>query len=106
MALQCTHLRATMFYDFKSVLNQQQSHNRLKAAFGNEAPSRTTVYDWFAEFRRGRRSLEDDPRSGLPATATVDVQVAAVRKQIAEDARGTVLRIAEEVGISSGSVVK
>ena len=106
MELQRTHFRAMIFYDFKNGLYQQQSHNRLKAAFGNEAPSRTIVYDWFAEFRRGRRSLEDDPRSGLPATATTDVQVAAVRKQIAEDARGTVLRIAEEVGISSGSVVE
>ena len=104
MELQRTHFRAMIFYDFKSGLNQQQSHNRLKAAFGNEAPSRTTVYDWFAEFRRGRRSLEDDPRSGRPATATTDIQVAAVRKLVEEDARVTVLQIAEEVGISSESV--
>ena len=104
MELQRTHFCAMIFYDFKSGLNQQQSHNRLKAAFGNEAPSRTTVYDWFAEFRRGQRSLEDDPRSGRPATATTDIQVAAVRKLVEEDARVTVLQIAEEVGTSSGSV--
>ena len=93
-----------IFYDFKSGLNQQQSHSRLQAAFSNEAPSRTTVYDWFAEFRRGRRSLEDDPRSGRPAEATTGVQVAAVQRLVEEDGRVTVLQIAEEVGISSGSV--
>ena len=42
-----------IFYDFKSGLNQQQSHSRLQAAFGNKAPSWTTVYDWFADFEGG-----------------------------------------------------
>jgi len=104
MELQHTHFRAMIFYDFKSGLNQQQSHSRLQAVFGYEAPSRTTVYDWFGEFRRGRRSLEDDPRSGRPAEATTGVQVAAVQRLVEEDGRVTVLQIAEEVGISSGSV--
>ena len=93
-----------IFYDFKSGLNQQQSHSRLQADFGNEASSRTTIYDWFAEFRRGRRSLEDDPHSGCPAEATTGVQVAAVQRLVEEDGRVTVLQIAEEVGISSGNV--
>ena len=104
MELQRTHFQAMNFYDFKSGLAQQQSHIRLKAAFGDEAPSRTTIYDWFAEFQRGRRSLEDIPRSGRPAAATTDLQVAAVQKLVDEDGRVTVLQIAEEVGISSGSV--
>ena len=104
MELRRTHFRAMIFYDFKSGLNQQQSHCRLQTAFGNEAPSRKTVYDWFAELRRGRRSLEDDLRSGCPAEATTGVQVAAVQRYVEEDGRMTVLQIAEEVGISSGSV--
>ena len=36
--------------------------------------------------------------------ATKGCQVAAVHKLVEEDARVTVLQIAEEVGISSGSV--
>ena len=39
MDLQHTHFRSMIFYDFKSGLTQQQSHIRLKAAFGDEAPS-------------------------------------------------------------------
>ena len=99
MELQRTHFRAMIFYDFNSGLNQQQSHSLLQVAFGNEAPSRTTVYEWFAEFRRGRRSLEDDPHSGRPAEATTGVQVAAVQRLVEEDGRVTALQIAEEVGI-------
>ena len=104
MELQRTHFRAMIFYDFKSGLNQQQSHGQLHAYFGDEAPSRTTIYDWFAEFRRGRRSLEDNPRSGRPAEATTSVQVAAVQRLVEEDGRVTVLQIAGKVGISSGSM--
>ena len=104
MELRLTHFRATIFYDFKSGLNQQQSHSRLQASFGDEAPSRTTIYDWFAEFRRGWRCLEDDPCSGRPAEATTSVQVTAVQRLVEEDGRVTVLQIAEEVGIASGSV--
>ena len=104
MELQRTQWRAMIFYDFKSGLNQKQSLERLQTAFGNEAPSRTTVYDWFAEFRRGRNSLEDDPRSGRPTTATTETIVAAVLRMIEEDSRVRVLQIAESVGISSRSV--
>lgn len=39
------------------------------SAFGNEAPSKTTIYRWFPEFQRGRVKLSDDPRQGRPKTA-------------------------------------
>ena len=47
--------------------------------------------------------MEDDPRSGRPAEATISIQVAAVQRLVEEDGRVTVLQIAE-VGSSSGSV--
>ena len=102
MEIQCTHFPAMIFYDVKTGVNQQQSHSRLQAAFGNEAPSRTTGYDRFADCRKGQHSLEDDPRSGHPAEATTGIQVAAVQRLVEEDGRVTVLQIAEEVGISIG----
>ena len=48
--------------------------------------------------------MEDDPSSGCSAEATTGVQVAAVQRLVEEDGRVTVLQIAEEVGISLGSV--
>ena len=47
------------FDDFKSGLNQAQSLERLTQAFGDLAPSHTTDFNWFAEFKRGRTSFED-----------------------------------------------
>lgn len=64
-------VRALIYYDFKSGLNYHQCIERLTNAFGEQAPSKTTVYNWFQEFRRGRSSLQDEPREGRPRTAVV-----------------------------------
>ena len=68
-----------MFYDFKSGLKQQDSLEPLRQAFGGDAPSRETVYNWFTEFRRHRETLEDGERTGRPCSATIEENVTAVR---------------------------
>lgn len=93
-----------ILYDFKSGLKQQESYERLTVAFGDQAPSRASVFNWFAEFRRGRQSLEDDERCGRPISATGEENVAAVKTMVDEDSRVTVSQIEQELGISSGSV--
>ena len=54
------------FYNFRRGLTQQQSIDELNSIFGNEAPSRTSVYRWCGEFNRGRSSLQDEFRKGRP----------------------------------------
>jgi len=34
--------------------------------YGDSSPSFSTIKKWDAEFKRGRTSLEDDPREGRP----------------------------------------
>ena len=34
--------------------------SELSLAYGSKAPSRTTVYFWISEFKRGRQSVEQD----------------------------------------------
>ena len=52
----------------------------------------------------GAGSLEDDPREGRPSLAITDENVRAVETRIMADRRVTVQQIAEDVGISAGSV--
>ena len=94
-----------ILYDYKSGLTQHESIDRLHAAFGDHAPSRTTVFEWFGEFRRGRRSLDDAPRWGRPAEVTTEDKVAAVHAMVEEDARMTAAQLARLTGMSAGSVV-
>ena len=82
----------------------KEIHERLVKVYGDASPSYATVKNWAAEFKRGRVSLEDDPRSGRTSTSTSDEKVEAVEKLVLEDRRIKVAEIAQEVGISCGSV--
>ena len=104
MEVKREHFRAMIFYDFKSGLDQQESFQRLHAAFPNIAPSRATVYRWFGEFRRGRESLEDEERSGRPQTAVTHENVIRVEAMVRDDPRVTYHDIERTLGIASPQV--
>lgn len=99
MELNREHFRAMIFYDFKSDLTQQQCVDRLISAFGDQAPSKTTIYRWFSEFKFGRSSLSDEFRGGRPSTSVVAKNIDAVRQMIEMDRHVTYREIASTLGI-------
>ena len=58
MELTREHFRAIIFHNFRRGLSRQECIDELKSLYGDEAPSYSTVKNWFNEFNRGRRSLE------------------------------------------------
>lgn len=103
MELSRQDFRAMIFYDFKSGLNYHQSLELLLAAFGDQAPSESTVRRWFHEFGRGRASVQDEPRSGRPRTAVTDKNSHRVEKLLREERHITTRDIRQEVGIGSAA---
>lgn len=99
MELNREHFRAMIFYDFKAGLSQADCLNRLQISFGELAPSRTTVYNWFAEFRRDRLFLRDEERAGRPPTAVTPENIDRVRELLEEKPRVTYEEIEQSVGI-------
>ena len=69
--------------------------------FDDCAPSRATVFRWFAEFKRGRESLKDDPCPGRPPTAVIPETIAAAEKLLKEDGKVTYEVMQEQMGIGS-----
>ena len=90
-----------MFYDYVESLHREQSHDNLKQLFGKNVPSRTHVYFWFGEFRRGRRSFNDAHRCGIPATAVTITNIEGMKKILRAEPRITTREIHESLCIGT-----
>ena len=84
--------------------DSHQIHNQLVITYGDDAPSYSTVYRWNREFLRGRKSLEDDPRSGRPNDAATPANINRVRKLIEEDRHLTLESIGAIANLAKGTV--
>lgn len=93
-----------IYYDFKKGLTPLQCYKSLSETFVSSCPSRATVYFWFNEFRRGRQTVKDDPRSGRPNEVVTDTNVQRVRKLIERDPHCTYGIIQATLHVSSTTV--
>ena len=78
----------------------------MQKTLQDSAPSYSTVKLWCSEFKRGRRSTDDDPRSGRPSDATSPEIVEAVESTVMEDRRVTTRHLALTHGISQTTVTR
>ena len=70
--------------------------------YGDSRPKYSTVAKWSAEFKRGRDSLEDDPRPGRPADVISQEMIDRVERLVLNNRQCA--ELASECGISNGSV--
>ena len=96
--------RAVIKFLTKQGKSQKTIHEEMVAVYQGSAPSLSTVQKWSSEFKRGRESIEDDPRSGAPATACTGESIKEVEKLVLEDARIKVKMMAEITKLSIGTI--
>jgi histone-lysine N-methyltransferase SETMAR len=80
-------------------------HEEMLAVYHNDCPSYDVVKHWCKQFKCGRLSIHDEPRSGRPSTSCTDDMIRKVEQIILKDRRVNVKNIVAELGISQGSVV-
>ncbi len=97
-------LRAVIRYLGLKGLSPKEVHEDMVETLGEGAPSYSMVKKWAAEFKRGRESLEDDPRSGRPVTVTTQEVIDKIHDMISADQRITQRCIATKLGISQERV--
>jgi histone-lysine N-methyltransferase SETMAR len=83
--------------DNREILEQ------LQAAYKEKCPSNVTVYFWINEFKRGRQTVEDEPRSGRPADVKNEEMIERCEEIISENRRITVEELSAILHISTGS---
>jgi len=78
----------------------------IKLAFGMNSLSQSRVFEWFARFRDGRGTTEDDLHTGRPIASRTAERVEEISNLIIKDRRISVREIAEKVGMSFGTCQK
>jgi histone-lysine N-methyltransferase SETMAR len=74
-------------------------HSKFIKVYVDSSPSFSTNKKWAAEFKRGRTSLEDDPREGRPESTPPPEIIEQVHDMLLDDRRMKVREIAETMGI-------
>jgi transposase len=95
---------AVIKFFIKEGLTPNEIYSKFTKVYGDSSPSFSTIKKWAAEFKRGRTSLEGDPREGHPKSATTPDIIEQVHDIVLDDRRMKVRKIAETVGISKERV--
>ena len=95
-----TEIGAIIKYLHLQGMTASEIHDDMLKTLAESAPSYATVTRWTREFKRGRDSVEDDPRSGRPPTATTQDKVDLALQMVMQDRRISCRQIAERLGIS------
>jgi hypothetical protein len=65
-----TEYLAVIKFFIKEGLTPNEIHSKLIKVYRDSSPSFSTIKKLATEFKRGRTSLEDDPREGRPKCTT------------------------------------
>ena len=95
--------RPILLFLFKEGETPTQSAERLKAAFGDSAPARSTISKWFGRFA-GQRSLEDNKCCGRPSSHGNEENEELVWQLIQSDHRITFDELEEKSSLSHGTL--
>ena len=84
--------------------NTVEAKQWVDKRYGDSAPGKSTIIDWYTEFKRGRTNTDDAERSGRPKSAVVPENITKVHKIVLGDRKLKLLKIAHTLKISEGSV--
>jgi transposase len=99
-----TEYRTVIKFFVKEGLTPNEIHSKFINVYGDTSLSFSKIKKWAADFKRGRTSLEDDPREGRSKNAVTPEIIEQVHDMVLYDRRMKVREIAETIGISKECV--
>ena len=84
--------------------NATETYEKLRRAYGEHALSRTQVFRWHKAFLDGRKSVEDEPRCGIPCTSKTEENLTKVRDLVRSDRRLAVRMISIVLNLNRQTV--
>lgn len=88
----------------KEEIPAAEIHRRLQPAYGSVCMGASSVPRWVKHFKDENTSIQDEPRSGRPPTASTERNNDRVDEIIQDDRRVTMDTIAQTLGIGHNAV--
>ena len=76
----------------------------MRMVYGDECPSRPTIYKWIERFEEGWDTYEDTVHAGRPKSSGLRSNVQLIKRILDEDRRATVRELEERSGIPKSSI--
>ena len=95
-----------MYYDYCQGKSYQECFQSLEHCFGDQSPSKATVFGWFTQFMSGARTLEGDDCCSRMATTVILENISRVESLINKDPKMAYTEIQYIMKISSGSLTR
>ena len=97
--------RNTIQYLWKQGKTGSEILNELAVLYGDDRPSKTSVYKWINRFKKDRGgTTEDLTRTGRPRSVTNKDNIHLVESILEDDSGASIRQIEESTGISRNSI--
>ena len=96
--------RVLIKYCFLMGKNTVEAKQWLGKRYGDIAPGKSTIINWYAEFKRGRTNTDGFECSGHPKSAVVLKNITKVHRKVLSALKLKFRKIADTLKISDGSV--
>ena len=96
--------RAVIEFLVKKEIPAAEIRQRLQRAYGSVCMGASSVRRWVKHFKDGNTSIQDEPRSGRPRTASTERNMERVDEIIQDDRRVTMDTIVRTLGIGHNAV--
>ncbi|XP_066260728.1 histone-lysine N-methyltransferase SETMAR-like [Euwallacea similis] len=100
--LEKKQFRAIFLFEFKLGRKATEAARNINTAFGQNTTSERTVQWWFARFRSGNESLQDEEHGSRPSELDDD----QLKTLIEADSSKTTREVAEELHVDQSIVVR
>ena len=76
----------------------------MRQVYGDNCLSRAQIFRWYARFKSGVETIEDEARPGRPFFVPNEGLIAKVRERIQEERCATVRTMADEFGVNRETI--